>query len=117
MKDSLELELDERSQVDNVISFFMDSSKRFLEDDEFYKPSAPSQSTQSGATLGKPPELGLKSEQSILDPDSVLDDNTSNYAASELPTRSDAHSSVFKKPMTKKEMQAFMKAKLAKTKI
>ena len=37
LKDSLELELEEREQVDNVISFFTDSSKDFLDDDAFYK--------------------------------------------------------------------------------
>jgi len=42
LKDSLELELDERSQVDNVINFFMDNSKKFLEDEEFYKPTGAS---------------------------------------------------------------------------
>jgi len=37
LKDSLELELEERSQVDNVLDFFTDSSKNFLDDDNFYK--------------------------------------------------------------------------------
>jgi hypothetical protein len=39
LKDSLELELEERSQVDNVINFFM-NEKKFL-DDDFYKLSEP----------------------------------------------------------------------------
>ena len=37
LKDSLELELEERSQVDNVLNFFQDSSKNYLDDDAFYK--------------------------------------------------------------------------------
>jgi hypothetical protein len=37
LKDSLELELEERSQVDNVLNFFSDSSKNFLDYDNFYK--------------------------------------------------------------------------------
>ena len=37
LKDSLELELEEREQVDNVISFFSDSTKNYLDDDAFYK--------------------------------------------------------------------------------
>ena len=54
LKDCLELELDERSQVDNVINFFMDNSKKFLDDDNFYKLSEPStlpssSSNQSGS--------------------------------------------------------------------
>ena len=36
LKDSLDLELEERQQVDNVISFFTDSSK-YMDDDAFYK--------------------------------------------------------------------------------
>lgn len=40
LKDSLELELEERSQVDNVINFFM-NEKKFLDDDDFYKLSEP----------------------------------------------------------------------------
>lgn len=41
LKDSLELELEERSQVDNVINFFT-NEKKFLDDDDFYKLSEPS---------------------------------------------------------------------------
>ena len=37
LKDSLELELEERAQVDNIINFFTDSSKEFLDDEAFYK--------------------------------------------------------------------------------
>ena len=37
LKDCLELELEERSQVDNVINFFTDKSENFLDDDAFYK--------------------------------------------------------------------------------
>ena len=37
LKDSLELELEERMQVDNVLNFFQDSSKNFLDDDAFYR--------------------------------------------------------------------------------
>ena len=37
LKDSLELELEERMQVDNVLNFFTDTSKNFLDDDAFYK--------------------------------------------------------------------------------
>jgi len=33
LQESLELELEERAQVDNVINFFTDSSKQFLDDD------------------------------------------------------------------------------------
>ena len=41
LKDALELELEERSQVDNVISFFVSKSQGgvdLLNDDDFYKP-------------------------------------------------------------------------------
>ena len=37
LKDCLELELDERSQVDNVIDFFTEKQMEFLDDDAFYK--------------------------------------------------------------------------------
>ena len=37
LRDCLELELDERSQVDNVINFFTDKQANFLDDDAFYK--------------------------------------------------------------------------------
>ena len=37
LRDCLELELEERSQVDNVINFFTDQSANFLDDDAFYK--------------------------------------------------------------------------------
>jgi len=37
LKGSIELELEERQQVDNVLNFFTDSSKNFLDDDKFYK--------------------------------------------------------------------------------
>ena len=37
LRDSLELELEERSQVDNVLNFFTDSTKNYLDDDAFYK--------------------------------------------------------------------------------
>ena len=37
LKDCLELELEERSQVDNVINFFTDKSENFLDDDAFYR--------------------------------------------------------------------------------
>ena len=37
LKDSLELELEERMQVDNALNFFQDSSKNFLDDDAFYR--------------------------------------------------------------------------------
>ncbi len=38
MRDCIELELEERSQVDNVISFFteMDTGDKLLDDDKFY---------------------------------------------------------------------------------
>jgi hypothetical protein len=43
MKESLELELEERGQVDNVLSFFLQvkgdkQEDTFLDDDEFFKP-------------------------------------------------------------------------------
>ena len=43
LKEYLELELDERGQVDNVLNFFMQSgddfqNDKFLDDDQFYKP-------------------------------------------------------------------------------
>lgn len=37
LRDSLELEIEERQQVDNVLNFFTDNSKNFLDDDAFYK--------------------------------------------------------------------------------
>jgi hypothetical protein len=37
LKESLELELEERSQVDNVINFFTETSKNYLDDEAFYK--------------------------------------------------------------------------------
>ena len=37
LKDSLELELEERAQVDNVLNFFQDPAKNFLDDDVFYR--------------------------------------------------------------------------------
>lgn len=55
LKDSLELELDERSQVDNVINFFTDTSKNarnFLDDDDFYRLDDPIGSgTNSGTNV------------------------------------------------------------------
>ena len=42
LKDSLELEMEERSQVDNVLNFFQDNSKNYLDDDAFYKLDDPS---------------------------------------------------------------------------
>ena len=44
LKGSLELELEERGQVDNVLNFFLQSTAKsqeqnqFLDDDQFYKP-------------------------------------------------------------------------------
>ena len=37
LRDSLELELEERQQVDNVLNFFTDPSKNYLDDEAFYK--------------------------------------------------------------------------------
>ena len=37
LKDCLELEVEERSQVDNVIDFFTSKTETFLDDDAFYK--------------------------------------------------------------------------------
>ena len=37
LKDCLELELEERAQVDNVVNFFESNQKKFLDDDAFYK--------------------------------------------------------------------------------
>ena len=53
MKDCLELELEERSQVDNVISFFM-NEKKFLDDDDFYKLSEPSTMPASSSAQSGP---------------------------------------------------------------
>ena len=51
LKDSLELELEERAQVDNVISFFTDSTKNYLDDDAFYRLDEPAgQSNKSAVT-------------------------------------------------------------------
>jgi hypothetical protein len=43
LRGHLELELEERGQVDNVLNFFMQgdedlSTDKFLDDDQFYKP-------------------------------------------------------------------------------
>ena len=41
LKESIELELEERKQVDDVISFFVQKTKTdFLNDDQFYQPAA-----------------------------------------------------------------------------
>ena len=46
LRDCIELELEERSQVDNVISFFteMGTGDKLLDDDKFYGVSLKSQS-------------------------------------------------------------------------
>ena len=51
LKESVELELEERSQVDNVINFFSDSSKQYLDDDQFYKVSTEDTSKMSDTML------------------------------------------------------------------
>ena len=42
LKDSLELELEERGQVDNVLGYFLSQASTagasYLDDDQFYKP-------------------------------------------------------------------------------
>jgi len=48
LKDCIELELEERAQVDNVISFFTDTSKKYLEDDSFFKMDKDSSSATQG---------------------------------------------------------------------
>ena len=53
MRPNLELELEERNQVDNVLNFFNMSQKDegFLNDDEFYKPmAAPAQPVEASTT-------------------------------------------------------------------
>ena len=178
LKDSLELELEERQQVDNVLNFFTDSSKNFLDDDAFYKlddasgttaskdsqslqsstkPAAithektqmidttqskldqknlallqqeqysrdqnlmASQQFQNGAAFNQ--SMAPSQLQNEIDPNRLMDDQQSEYSTSQqshakLPQDDDAQSSMMsRKPMTKKELQAFMKAKLAKTKV
>jgi hypothetical protein len=37
LKVCIAVELEERSQVDNVISFFAQTSRKFMDDDSFYR--------------------------------------------------------------------------------
>ena len=53
LKDSIELELEERSQVDNVLNFFTDSSKNFLDDENFYKLDNTSRDTSASNNNNK----------------------------------------------------------------
>jgi len=48
LKDCIELKLEERAQVDNVISFFTDTSKKYLDDDSFFKIDSNSSSAAQG---------------------------------------------------------------------
>lgn len=50
LKDCIELELEERAQVDNVISFFTESSKKFLDDDSFFKIDSNPSSAKEGSS-------------------------------------------------------------------
>jgi hypothetical protein len=124
LKDCLELELEERAQVDNVINFFTDTSKKFLDDDDFYKLDQPTQQATSSA-----PE--------VIDPANVMDDLESNFALSQaanqivqsspshgIDSQSQKSNSVYpgfgvgnKGKMSQQALAAFMKAKLSKTKI
>ena len=110
LKDCIELELEERAQVDNVISFFTESSKKYLDDDSFFK-------IDSHQSSGK--ETAYNKIKSEIDPNRLLDDVDSNYSAAQMHS-SDSKSLGFsqsKSKMSKKDMAAFMKAKLSQTKI
>ena len=58
LKDSLELELEERSQVDNVLQFFTDSTKNFLDDDAFYRLDDTKASVSGGTSATQPSDQG-----------------------------------------------------------
>lgn len=111
LKDCLELELEERSKVDDVISFFC-NEKDFLDDDKFFRldepgPTPPKSNQMppvaylvpANKTQGKvaPPRQPLNQlpvvdeseegfDQYTQDPNGVLDDRISNYNGSEAST-------------------------------
>ncbi len=103
LKDSIELELEERAQVDNVIGFFTNNSN-FSDDATFFNIDSQ--------------KVPLKSTSvEDIDPQHVLDDVQSNF--SQAVSTDSKEQSVFqgKQKMSKKDLAAFMKAKLSQTKI
>jgi hypothetical protein len=73
LKECLELELEERSQVDNVINFFTESSAHYL--DENYNPyGGGSSSTAAADSAPKMKPSKHSDSQANIDPQGFMDD-------------------------------------------
>ena len=111
LKDCIAVELEERTQVDNVINFFAQTRKKFM-GDSFYR-------LEEGETQNSSIE---PREYSSLDPKDYRDDAQSNFSApnsggSEIQSYVSGIQFQNKSKMSKKDIAAFMKSKLAHTKI
>ena len=129
LREHVELEVEERSQVDNVLSFFTGSKKddEFLDDDAFYKPLAAPQKhlptiPETAVQPRQTPETNVeesKSEAPSYLPSERLepDDNVSQANTEQKSIASGWGLATRSKVGGKPNAKMSMKALLARTKI